>query len=107
MKKTKASIVRELLSNGSSVREAASLSGANLQYVYDIKSRMNREKASPIPKIKEEEKPAKPAFPLSDNVFQTIRDQEEEIESLKNDIASLCTVVEYLEYRLKTHGAAI
>jgi transposase-like protein len=107
MKKTKASIVRELLSNGSSVREAASLSGANLQYVYDIKSRMNREKAPPTPRIKEEPKLAKPVVTLPDDVLQAIRDQEEEIKSLKNDIASLCTVVEYLEYRLKTHGAAI
>jgi DNA invertase Pin-like site-specific DNA recombinase len=107
MKETKAKIVREMLSKGISPKEAASLSGAALQYVYDIKSKMNYEAASPIPKIKEEEKPAKPAVTLPDDVLKAIRDQEEEIKSLKNDIASLCTVVEYLEYRLKTHGAAI
>ena len=102
MKKTKASIVREFLSNGSTVREAASLSGANLQYVYDIKSKMNREKVAPTPKIKEEPKLAQPIVKPDG-----LDDLRKTIDGLRSDMTYMAAIIDYLEGRLTRHGIAI
>ncbi len=109
MKETKSKIVREMLSKGIGPKEAASLSGATLQYVYDIKSKMNREKANPTPRVKEEFQPDQQVTKLSNEVFQTIRDQEDQIHSLKEQVDYMAVVISYLENRLDSsaYGAAI
>ena len=104
---TKKQTVKEFLDKGASAKEAAALTGTSLQYVYDIKSDLNRENGAPKrrgrpPKVKPVDTPAqKPMVKLKETLEASI------IKNLKQEISDLTAVIVYLEHRLKAYGAAI
>lgn len=106
--KTKKQTVKEFLDKGATAKEAAALTGTSLQYVYDIKSDLNRDNGVPKrrgrpPKVKPVDPPAqKPMVKLQETLEASIL-----INSLKQEINDLTAVIVYLEHRLKAYGAAI
>lgn len=106
--KTKKQAVKDFLDKGATAKEAAALTGTSLQYVYDIKSDLNRENGVPKrrgrpPKVKPVDTPVqKPMVKLQETLEASIL-----INSLKQEINDLTAVIVYLEHRLKAYGAAI
>jgi len=107
---TKKQTVKEFLDKGATAKEAAALTGTSLQYVYDIKSEINRENGVP----KRRGRPPKAAKlpvqkPFSEVKLKQLMDTHEEhiIKKLKQEISDLTAVIVYLEHRLKAYGAAI
>lgn len=117
---TKAERVREALTGGATAKEAAALSGATLQYVYDLKSDMNREKGVPKrrgrpskaevakPDLKLEiksPKSYKDGKPMIDlMVFEEVL---QEADKLSDEVKALRGIVSYLESKLVKHGFAV
>jgi hypothetical protein len=121
---TKAQRVREALNGGATAKEAAALSGATLQYVYDLKSDMNREKGVPKrrgrpPKVlaapnvsahlqinaPKSPKPPKEGKPMIDlMVFENL---VQEADKLEEEVVALRGIVSYLESKLVKHGFAV
>jgi hypothetical protein len=121
---TKAERVREALNGGATAKEAAALSGATLQYVYDLKSDMNREKGIPkrrgrppkvlvspnvpatleikSPKSPKSSKEGKPMIDLM--VFENL---VQEADKLEEEVMALRGIVSYLESKLVKHGFAV
>jgi hypothetical protein len=117
---TKAERVREALTAGATPKEAAALSGATLQYVYDLKSGMNRAKGIPKrrgrppkaeaakPDLKLEiksPKSPKEGKPMIDlMVFENL---VQETDKLEEEVMALRGIVSYLESKLAKHGFAV
>lgn len=118
---TKAERVREALTGGATAKEAAALSGATLQYVYDLKSDMNREKGLPKRRGRPSKKKVATVTTVSDKtdlnheiekiMINTkkgiIQESRQEIENLRQEVSDLIAVISYLEHRLKKHGFAV
>lgn len=104
---TKKQTVKEFLDKGASAKEAAALTGTSLQYVYDIKSDLNRENGVP----KRRGRPPKAAKLPVQKPFSEVKLKEtleaSIIKNLKQEISDLTAVIVYLEHRLKAYGAAI
>jgi transposase len=103
---TKKQTVKEFLEKGASAKEAATLTGTSLQYVYDIKSDLNRDNGVP----KRRGRPRKTETvqaPVNDVALKEIEDRFMETLKLKQEISDLTAVIVYLEHRLKAYGAAI
>lgn len=120
---TKAERVREALTGGATAKEAAALSGATLQYVYDLKSDMNREKGLPkrrgrppkaevakpdlkleikSPKSPKSYKEGRPMIDLM--IFENM---VQEADKLSDEVKALRGIVSYLESKLVKHGFAV
>lgn len=120
---TKAERVREALNGGATAKEAAALSGATLQYVYDLKSDMNREKGVPKrrgrppkaetakPDLKLEIKsPKSPKSPKDERPMidlMVFEEMVQEADRLSEEVMALRGIVSYLESKLVKHGVAI
>lgn len=95
--------VRDALSKGATTKEAAALSGASLQYVYDIKSKINRQNGTTKRrKVHKKIKPEAVPIPKQDVIVK-----DDLVERLKKEINELTVVIAYLEHRLHQYGAAI
>ena len=117
---TKAERVREALTAGATPKEAAALSGSTLQYVYDLKSEMNRAKGIPKrrgrppkaeaakPDLKLEitsPKSPKEGKPMID--LMVFEHMVQEADRLSEEVTALRGIVSYLESKLVKHGFAV
>jgi hypothetical protein len=121
MEKTmsKAERVREALKSGATAKEAASLCGTTIQYVYDLKSGMNR--ANGLPKRRGRPPKVKAEVPMTLDVRSTKSSKEgsskinlmvfenlvKETKKIEEEVVALRGIVSYLESKLVKHGFAV
>jgi hypothetical protein len=112
---SKAENARALIKAGTPAREVAALVGTSLQYIYDIKSRMNKNAGLKPTRGRPRKNAATPAANVGDPRTEppnvSARQRIDNLESLmrirEREINDLTAVIDYLEHRLKKHGTAI